>query len=140
MTSSGAEVYATRTGSVTRRERSESVQFVTRSDVKPAFGTMTSAPSHVRMAERAGDHGLAEHRELRPQNPHHSTPTGQRGVALAIRQESLRADGECQERNPCHHLQQKDALLQHRNRRAHLASSIDQEERRQRVDSRSDCR
>ena len=42
-------MYATATGSVTRRNWSDNVQFVTRSVVRLAFGTITSAPSHVRI-------------------------------------------------------------------------------------------
>src|SRR5262245_32863748 len=45
----GRPEYATPTSSVTRRSVSERVQFVTRSDVRAAFGTMASAPSRVRM-------------------------------------------------------------------------------------------
>src|SRR6266852_2432384 len=45
----GSEAYATATFRSTRRIRSDSVQLVTRSDVSLPLGTMTSAPSHVRI-------------------------------------------------------------------------------------------
>ncbi len=109
-------------------------------DVAAGQNLAAEQPRQPHVAECAGDHGDAEHRELPPQNPDDSASPGPRGHGLVIRQQSLRADDESQEHDPRDHLEQENELLQLRDWRAHLANSIDQEESRQRVDGGNDTR